>query len=256
LAFEFLLPYTPPHLLSANFGVASVVKMSKACIKTKMKKILLIIAAIIFLNAPALWCEDASLVMLVNQERRLANDFVPDLVKVGRSDVLLSPDVAEAYVTMRKALQEAAGAHNLRLISGYRSFAHQEEIFFARVEYHMFQGLSPADAFEKTAKYIALPGTSEHQTGLAVDVSDESIGNKIALSFADTFSGRWLAENSWRYGFILRYPKDKKEITRINFEPWHFRYVGIAPARIMRENNWSLEEYYDKICLYDNISGD
>ena len=88
--------------------------------------------------------------------------------------------------------------------------------------------------------YSARPGCSEHQTGLALDINTASLSDH----FEETEEYAWLVENSWRYGFILRFPEGKEEITGYQFEPWHYRYVGPAAARVCYENGWTLEEYH------------
>ena len=98
---------------------------------------------------------------------------------------------------------------------------------------------------EHTTKYSATPGFSEHQTGLAIDVSADSVNNRLDESFGDSTEGKWLAENAHLYGFIIRYPKDKTKITGYSYEPWHIRYVGKPLAKYIYENNLCLEEYYN-----------
>ena len=96
-----------------------------------------------------------------------------------------------------------------------------------------------------TNRYSAKPGYSEHQTGLSIDVSASSIGNRLSESFGSTDEGIWLAAHAHEYGFIIRYPKDKASITGYAYEPWHIRYVGIELATYLYENNLTLEEYYN-----------
>lgn len=91
---------------------------------------------------------------------------------------------------------------------------------------------------------MAYPGSSDHQTGLGIDVINKAgIGKKFTSAFADTKEGKWIAENCWNYGFIIRYQKDKEDITEIIYEPWHLRYVGVQIAQYMHENNLCLEEF-------------
>ena len=93
---------------------------------------------------------------------------------------------------------------------------------------------------------IAVPGASEHQVGLALDIVCSTY-YRLDEAFGDTEAGKWLAENSYQYGFILRYPKDKEEITGIEYEPWHFRYVGKEAAKEMTEQKLTLEEYVEQV---------
>ena len=117
--------------------------------------------------------------------------------------------------------KSTAGAGRLVINSAYRSFASQKSIHAAQVAR---LGLKAGEAL------AARPGYSEHQTGLAVDVSAAGQGCVIAVCFSSTKGGKWLAGNSWRYGFILRYPKGRTSVTGYQFEPWHFRFVGIELA--------------------------
>ena len=108
------------------------------------------------------------------------------------------------------------------------------------------KGYGPEEAAELAAKDVAVPGTSEHHTGLAVDIIDTRYVFLDATQA--TMPGQiWLMENSWRYGFILRYPMDKTDMTGINYEPWHYRYVGWELAAEMHESGLGLEEYFDQL---------
>ena len=139
---------------------------------------------------------------------------------------------AEANAALQR-LQAAAAAegHDLPLLSGYRSFDEQVVLFNRYVR---------KDGLELAIRYSAPPGQSEHQTGLALDINTASLSDH----FEETEEYAWLVENSWRYGFILRFPEGKEEITGYQFEPWHYRYVGPAAARVCYENGWTLEEYH------------
>ena len=99
--------------------------------------------------------------------------------------------------------------------------------------------MTRAEAEKKAATIVALPGTSEHHLGLAVDI------NSVETSFEDTAAFRWLQENAENYGFILRYPKDKQEITKIIYEPWHYRYVGVEHAKTINGLGMCFEEYVE-----------
>lgn len=127
-------------------------------------------------------------------------------------------------------MQVAASAEmmSLSIVSGYRSYSTQETIYNRYVN---------RDGKEKADTYSARPGYSEHQTGLAFDI------NYAGDSFASTPEAAWLAENCWKYGFIIRYPKDKSHITGYKYEPWHIRYLGEETAKKVYENGLTLEEY-------------
>ncbi|WP_404469463.1 D-alanyl-D-alanine carboxypeptidase family protein [Sutcliffiella horikoshii] len=118
--------------------------------------------------------------------------------------------------------------------SGFRSYETQEAIFKNEVA---------TFGYEQAVLYVALPGTSEHQTGLAMDITAKSVGLELVESFEGTAEGKWLAENAHHYGFILRYPKGKTNITGYAFEPWHFRYVGVEIAGEIYAKGLTLEEY-------------
>ena len=120
---------------------------------------------------------------------------------------------------------------NLNIISAYRSRDYQNRLYKNSVSK---RGLA------YTNKYIARPGYSEHETGLAIDV------NRIKLSFEKTKEYRWLRDNSYKFGFILRYPKGKEEITGYSFEPWHYRYVGVDVASVIHKEDLTLEEYLER----------
>lgn len=120
-------------------------------------------------------------------------------------------------------------------VSGYRSYQRQSAIYENNLK---------VKGKEHTEKYSAYPGKSEHQTGLAMDVSSLSIHNRLDEIFSITPEGKWLVNNCFHFGFILRYPKDKTGITEYAFEPWHIRYVGKELASYMFDNSITLEEYY------------
>lgn len=131
----------------------------------------------------------------------------------------------------KKALSEG---YRIRAVSTYRSFSYQEGLYNNYVA---------KDGVEKADKYSARAGFSEHQTGLAVDVDNFSTSFN---DFENTKEYKWMLDNAYKYGFILRYPKDKENITGYIYEPWHYRYVGIEIASLIHENNLSYEEYYFK----------
>ncbi|KPB06197.1 M15 family metallopeptidase [Bacillus sp. CHD6a] len=118
--------------------------------------------------------------------------------------------------------------------SGFRSYETQAAIFKNEVA---------TFGYEQAVLYVALPGTSEHQTGLAMDITAKSVGLELVEALEGTTEGKWLAENAHHYGFILRYPKGKTNITGYAFEPWHFRYVGVDIAGEIYAKGITLEEY-------------
>jgi len=132
----------------------------------------------------------------------------------------------------------------LLLCSGYRSIEKQTYLFNRKIKQYEAAGYNYEDAYNIAKTVVAIPGTSEHHTGLAVDIV--TVGyQQLNSGFENTKAFAWLKENCTKYGFIMRYPEDKKEITGIIYEPWHYRYVGNQAAVKITENNWCFEEYVD-----------
>ncbi|HHY53315.1 MAG TPA: M15 family metallopeptidase [Clostridiales bacterium] len=144
---------------------------------------------------------------------------------------------------LKRMMTEAkAEGINLMICSAYRSEERQRELYQKKIAEHEAMGKSKEEAVAVAATIVLPPGTSEHQTGLAVDIVTPEY-QVLDDGFAETPAAKWLAANSWKYGFILRYPKDKQEITNIIYEPWHFRYVGEEHAKAIYEGGYCLEEY-------------
>lgn len=181
------------------------------------------------------------ILVLVNKERNLPADYIPEnLVKPDipfpfREDLpkkLLREEAARAI----EALFAKAAADGLRLygLSGYRSYERQEQIFTYKARKR---------GEEVANRTSARPGQSEHQTGLAMDVTSPGVNYRLNQSFGETKEGKWLVENAPDFGFIIRYPKGKEEITGYSYEPWHLRYVGVEAAREIAKLGITLEEY-------------
>lgn len=133
------------------------------------------------------------------------------------------------------------------ICSAYRTQECQEQLYQAAVQRQLSQGFSQANAETEAGWAVAIPGTSEHQTGLAVDIVD--INNQLLdESQESTTVQKWLMEHSWEYGFILRYPNGKSEMTGIIYEPWHYRYVGRENAEQIYASGICLEEYLEGTC--------
>ncbi|MGL5973144.1 MAG: M15 family metallopeptidase, partial [Oscillospiraceae bacterium] len=133
---------------------------------------------------------------------------------------------------------------SLQIISGYRTKERSETLFKNKVNSYLKDGYIEAAAQVEASKWVAPPGSSEHHTGLALDIVTPKY-TTLNAGFANTDAAQWLYDNSYKYGFILRYPKGKEEITEINFEPWHYRYVGKGHAYEIKVNKLTLEEYLD-----------
>ena len=146
--------------------------------------------------------------------------------------------------SLRQMIAEAADNDGIELmvISGYRPAQRQAELHNAQIQRFIGYGQNREEAVATASTIVLPPGTSEHQTGLAVDIVSPA-HQTLNDAFADTDAGRWLQQNSWRYGFILRYPRDSMGITGVIFEPWHFRYVGVEHARAIFEGGYIFEDY-------------
>ena len=174
------------------------------------------------------------------------NDYEPkDLVELDSEYVAPTCDhpqlrkvAAEALVKMIKDAKKE-GMY-LLLNSGYRSYEEQEKIY---------QETEQKYGGAYAAEYVATPGASEHQTGLGIDMTSQSVVDKQRLVFGDTTEYKWVVENCAKYGFIVRFTEGTDGITGISHEPWHLRYVGKKVAKEIKDQNWTLEEY----CLYKNV---
>lgn len=150
---------------------------------------------------------------------------------------------ARCYPELQEMMDDCRAAGlSPYICSSYRTIEKQKQLFENNVSALMSQGYSEEAARIETAKNVAFPGTSEHQLGLAVDIVDKNY-QVLDEAQEDTAVQKWLMENSWRYGFILRYPTDKSEITGIVYEPWHYRYVGKEAAEAIYNEGICLEEY-------------
>ena len=166
-------------------------------------------------------------VLLVNASNPLPEDYDPDLRTLTGWHQISSI----AFASMKQMLTECKLAGKEPEINSiYRSGKNQALIMKERTEYFMENGMTAEDAAAKAATIVAAPGTSEHETGLSADLVGEE-------------AKKWLAEHCWEYGFILRYPPEKADITGITFEPWHFRYVGKRVSMDMKDSGLCLEEY-------------
>ncbi|MBV6683488.1 M15 family metallopeptidase [Bacillus sp. JRC01] len=187
----------------------------------------------------------SNILAMVNKDYGLGEYKPDDLVRPDVPFVFGEEDLEKAH--MRKEAAEHledmfAGAKKdnlyLTAISGYRSYDYQKMLLEREKEQY---------GDEKAVMAVAPPGNSEHQSGLAMDISSQSHQFQIDIPFGETEEGKWLAEHAHEYGFILRYPEDKEEITKYQYEPWHFRYVGKEAAKVIYDKDWTLEEYFDHV---------
>lgn len=182
-------------------------------------------------------------ITLINTYFPLDKAYVPeDLTNI--RDTRSGYDKQKIRLYAAKALEaflneaKAEGVTNVSVTSGYRSYSLQSYLFNQRLQ--QFSSLGKEGAYAAAAKIVNPPGSSEHQSGLCVDMHNLTAAD---VKFAATKEAQWLADNCWKFGFILRYPEDKVEVTGISFEPWHFRYVGFYHAAVMKELGMCLEEY-------------
>lgn len=188
----------------------------------------------------------SDLLLLINKTFGVAPEYassamldIAKLVPAYKSTILLREDAAAEFANMYAAMV-AEGINNMKALSGYRDFQYQTGLFSRQTARCRKWGESYESAMERASWSVARPGTSEHQAGLAIDVSTDG---STSLSFRSTRAYAWLKDNGHRFGFVIRYAEDKTAITSVNFEPWHLRYVGKPHAAYMAENNLCFEEY-------------
>ncbi|MCG7408632.1 M15 family metallopeptidase [Paenibacillus sp. ACRRX] len=182
-----------------------------------------------------------SIYVVVNKQRSLPDGYEPaDLVE---PNVKFSFSEAHEKRHMRKeaaaALEQLFASANesdieLNAVSGYRSYKRQQSLFSHYVD---------TQGQEYASRVSAVPGTSEHQTGLSIDVSSPSVSNELEQVFGASKEGKWLAEHAHEAGFIIRYPEDGEAITGYMYEPWHIRYVGVDTATAIYEQKTTLEQF-------------
>ena len=189
--------------------------------------------------------ERTELLILVNPWHEVPEDYTVELQQVTwgeEEDQYMDVRCADALLQM---MQDCFDAGNSPYIcSGYRTMEKQQYLFNNKIARLVAEGTEPTEAPAIAAMSVAIPGTSEHQLGLAVDIIDYNY--PYLNEQQETMpTQKWLMENSWRYGFILRYPNDKSDITGIIYEPWHYRYVGVDAAAEIYGLGVTLEEYPD-----------
>jgi len=193
---------------------------------------------------------DDSTTVLVNKFNSLSETYEPeDLVFVEVPTVLENKEVnhlrqiaADSLYDMFGAAKEAG--FELYARSGYRSHSTQVQLFNSYVEVH---GEKEANQFS------ARPGYSEHQTGLVMDITSETVNYDLSEQFGETDEGKWVQNNAHKFGFIIRYPKGKEEVTGYVYEPWHLRYLGVELATLLYESELTFEEFLEKEGIIDNV---
>lgn len=191
--------------------------------------------------------DDWSLI-LINKKHHIPDDYDFELSTIKgaiKSDVRVTRHVLDM---IRGAEEDGV---KLYICSPYRDMEKQEKLFDKKVKSYLRKGYEFDEAYELASQTVAIPGTSEHQVGLAFDFITDGY-TILEAGFAETEAGMWLRENAADYGFILRYPENKEAITEIEFEPWHYRYVGVDAAHEIMDRGLCLEEYVSEIGLTDN----
>lgn len=191
------------------------------------------------IDLPSISDSEDWMLILVNGENPLPDNYSPKLKKL-KNEL----EFDERAIEQLNAMLSNAKAQGLSPIvcSAYRTIERQKTLFNNQVYKYIAKGLNQEQAEHEARKYIAYPGTSEHNLGLAADIV--SSGYQILdEKQADTQEMKWLIEHCSEYGFILRYPKDKVHITGVEYEPWHFRYVGVQAAQEIMKEGITLEEY-------------
>jgi len=180
--------------------------------------------------------------ILVNKTNPLTKNYLPkNLVSTNsqyKENILINKKVYEAFKKMQYAAKKYG--YELDIMSGYRDYYYQETIYNKSLK---------EKGYAYTFRSVAKPGTSEHQTGLAIDICfyrDEHC--YIEHELENTPELTWLINNSYKYGFIMRYPKNKDDVTGYNYEPWHYRYIG-SLANFLTKKELTMEEYFKKLNL-------
>ena len=180
-------------------------------------------------------------IVLVNKQHPIPEDYSFELGTISGS-MRCDERIITPLLEMLKGAR--ADGVNLIVCSPYRDLDRQTMLFSNKVGRYMDGGLSYMEAYNLASQAVTVPGSSEHQIGLAVDIITDGYSS-LDEGFGDTAAGKWLAANSSKYGFILRYPDGKENITSIEYEPWHFRYVGVDAATVITENDLCLEEFWN-----------
>ena len=186
--------------------------------------------------------ENSRYLTLVNKNNKLPDDYSVNLKTLNNGYSQVDETI---YDALKEMLTDGTNSGlNFCVASAYRSTTRQEEILNSDIEAYMSKGMDYEEAYNEATRQVMPPGYSEHETGLALDIvaADYQL---LDDAQENTEENRWLRENCWKYGFILRYPKDKEDITQIDYESWHFRYVGTEAAEYIMKNNITLEEYIE-----------
>lgn len=184
--------------------------------------------------------------VLVNPWNEILEDYEVNLTQLSNNQAIDT----RCYSRLQQMMDDCrAEGLNPLICASYRTLEKQKELFEDKKRRVIAEGCPEDKADEEAAKTVAMPGTSEHQLGLAVDIVDMGYQH-LDTAQENTPVQRWLMKNSWKYGFVLRYPTEKSEITGIIYEPWHYRYVGQTAAEEMYRKNLCLEEYLAQYSVF------
>lgn len=183
--------------------------------------------------------------VLINKQHSIPEDysFTFGTINTLKGKMQCDERIIEDLSDMLTAAKEEDVS--LTICSPYRDLEYQKMLFNRKINRYLKKGMSYVEAYRLSSQVVTVPGASEHQIGLALDIVCNSYKD-LDEGFGDTDAGIWLAENSYKYGFILRYPKGKEQITGIDYEPWHFRYVGVEAATVMTREGMTLEEFWEE----------
>ena len=185
--------------------------------------------------------------VLINKQHSIPEDYTFTLGTI-KGSMQCDERIIDDLLDMLQAAEE--DGVDLMICSPYRDLEYQKMLFNRKIERYMNKGMSYMEAYQLSSQAVTVPGASEHQIGLALDIVCSTYMS-LDEGFGDTEAGKWLAENSCRFGFILRYPKGKEYITGIEYEPWHFRYVGVKAAEVITKQCITLEEFWEE--YLDNV---
>lgn len=194
---------------------------------------------------PVEFSRDDWRLLLVNKQNSIPDGYEVPLGNIHTLKGTMQCD--ERIIADLLSMQQDAKAEGISLdiCSPHRDYEYQKKLFSGKIRNYMNLGVSYMEAYQLSSQAVMVPGASEHQLGLALDIVTKSYQN-LDEGFADTDAGKWMAENCYKYGFIVRYPKGKEDITGVEYEPWHMRYVGVEAATIMTEDGITLEEFWEE----------
>ena len=189
-----------------------------------------------------MWC-----LILTNAEYPVPEDYEVELEAIPGTEQSVDKRIYEPLMTMIGDMKDQ-GLSPI-VCSGYRTLDKQEKLFNRKVLSFVKAGHTKEESYNLARQTISIPGSGEHCLGLAVDFYTRRY-HKLERAFEDTPESKWLVEHAQDYGFVMRYGENKTHITGIQYEPWHYRYVGVEAAKYMKDNDLSLEEFYIEQSLY------